>query len=44
VVVLTVFSGMSALAVKVGLSWLVTGLIYGTVLEARRRQELSVPL
>jgi hypothetical protein len=43
VVVLGVFSGMSALAVRVGSAWLVAGLLYGAVLKARRRQELQVP-
>ena len=43
-VVLAVFSGMSALAVKVGSTWLVAGLLYGTVLRAKRRQELHGPL
>ncbi len=43
-VVLAVFSGMSALAVKVGVSWLAVGLAYGTVLKAMRREELRVPL
>jgi len=36
VVVSAVFSGMSALAVKVGSAWLVAGLLYGTVLKAMR--------
>jgi hypothetical protein len=44
VVVLAVFSGMSALAVKVGSAWLAAGLLYGTVLKTMRRQELHVPL
>jgi amino acid transporter len=39
-VVLAVFSGMSALAVKVGSTWLVAGLLYGMVLKAKQRQEL----
>ncbi len=43
-VVLMVFSGMSALAVKVGVAWAIAGLIYGTVLKAKRRTELSGPL
>jgi amino acid transporter len=43
-VVMMVFSGMSALAVKVGAAWLVVGLIYGAVLKSKRRQELHVPL
>jgi hypothetical protein len=42
--VLAVFSGMSALAVKVGASWLVVGLIYGTFLKAKHRDELRAPL
>jgi hypothetical protein len=41
---LAVFSGMSALAVKVGTAWLIAGLLYGAVLKAKRRQELQVPL
>ena len=44
VVVLAVFSGMSALAVKVGLSWLLVGLVYGALLKAKHREELHVPL
>ena len=44
IVVLAVFSGMSALAVKVGLAWLATGLLYGLVLKAKHREELHVPL
>jgi amino acid transporter len=44
VVVLAVFSGMSALAVKVGVSWLAAGLVYGAVLKAKQREELHVPL
>jgi amino acid transporter len=44
IVVLGVFSGMSALAVKVGTVWLVGGLVYGLVLKAKRREELHVPL
>jgi amino acid transporter len=41
-VVLAVFSGMSALAVKVGSTWLIAGLIYGLVLKAKHREELHV--
>ena len=41
-VVLAVFSGMSALAVKVGSAWLIAGLIYGLVLKAKHREELHV--
>ena len=44
VVVLAVFSGMSALAVKVGTTWLAVGLAYGLVLKAKHREELHVPL
>jgi amino acid transporter len=44
VVVLAVFSGMSALAVKVGTVWLICGLVYGAVLKAKHREELHVPL
>jgi len=44
VVVLAVFSGMSALAVKVGTTWLAAGLVYGLVLKAKHREELHVPL
>jgi amino acid transporter len=44
IVVLAVFSGMSALAVKVGSAWLVAGLVYGLVLKAKHREELNVSL
>ena len=44
IVVLAVFSGMSALAVKVGSAWLAVGLVYGLVLKAKHRDELHVPL
>jgi amino acid transporter len=44
IVVLAVFSGMSALAVKVGSVWLIGGLVYGAVLKAKHREELHVPL
>ena len=44
VVVLGVFSGMSALAAKVGCTWLIAGLVYGLVLKARHRDELRAPL
>ena len=44
IVVLAVFSGMSALAVKVGMSWLAAGLVYGWVLKAKHREELHVAL
>jgi amino acid transporter len=42
VVVLGVFSGMSALAAKVGSAWLVVGLVYGVVLKSKHRQELEL--
>jgi len=44
IVVLGVFSGMSALAAKVGCTWLSVGLVYGLVLKAKHREELRVPL
>ncbi len=44
IVVFAVFSGMSALAVKVGSAWLAAGLVYGLVLKAKHREELHVPL
>ena len=44
IVVLAVFSGMSALAVKVGSVWAAAGLVYGLVLKAQHREELHVPL
>jgi hypothetical protein len=44
IVVLAVFSGMSALAVKVGTAWLAIGLVYGLVLKTKHREELHVPL
>jgi amino acid transporter len=44
IVVLAVFSGMSALAVKVGSVWLAVGVVYGLVLKAKHREEIHVPL
>jgi amino acid transporter len=44
IVVLAVFSGMSALAVKVGTAWLAAGLVYGAVLKALNREELHASL
>ncbi|MGO9512606.1 MAG: APC family permease [Steroidobacteraceae bacterium] len=44
IVVLAVFSGMSALAAKVGVAWLIVGLLYGAFLKAKHREELHVPL
>jgi len=43
-VVLAVFSGMSALATKVGLTWLAVGAVYGLVLRAQHRDELHAGL
>jgi amino acid transporter len=44
IVVMAVFSGMSALAVRVGSVWLVAGLVYGAVLKAKRRDVLHAPV
>ncbi len=44
IVVLAVFSGMSALAVRVGCTWLAVGLVYGLVLKSLHRDELRAPL
>jgi amino acid transporter len=44
VVVLAVFSGMSAPAMKVGVGWLIAGLAYGLVLKAKHREELHASL
>jgi amino acid transporter len=41
-VILAVFSGMSALAMKVGLAWLSVGMVYGAVLRLRQRDELAL--
>jgi amino acid transporter len=43
VVVAAVFSGMSALAVKLGVAWLAVGLVYGVFLRSAGRQELRAP-
>jgi amino acid transporter len=43
-VVLAVFSGMSALAAKVGVAWLAAGVVYGLVLRIQNRDELRVAL
>jgi amino acid transporter len=43
-VVLAVFSGMSGPAVKVGVTWLAVGLLYGVVLKLKQREELHAPL
>ncbi len=44
VVVLLVFSGMSALAIKVGTVWLAVGIVYGAGLKAKHREELRTAL
>ncbi len=44
IVVLAVFSGMSALAARVGCAWLLVGLVYGLVLKSQHRDELHAPL
>ena len=41
-VVLAVFSGMSALAMKVGFAWLGVGMIYGLALRLRHRDALTL--
>jgi amino acid transporter len=43
-VVLAVFSGMSAPAMKVGAAWALAGLAFALVLKAKHRGELRVPL
>ena len=44
VVVLAVFSGMSAPAMKVGIGWLIAGLVYGLALKAKHHEELHASL
>ncbi len=44
IVVLGVFSGMAGLAIKLGLAWLVVGLVWGGVLHHLRRNEISAAL
>ncbi len=44
IVVLAVFSGMSALAARVGCAWLLVGLVYGLVLKSQHSDELHAPL
>jgi hypothetical protein len=41
-VVLAVLSGMSSLAMMLGLTWLGIGLTYGALLRRRRRTELTL--
>jgi len=42
IVVLAVLSGMSSLAMMLGVTWLIVGLVYGTILAKRRRAELAI--
>ncbi len=42
IVVLAVLSGMSSLALMLGLTWLAGGLVYGAILVSRRRAELAI--
>jgi hypothetical protein len=42
IVVLAVLSGMSPLAMALGIGWLVAGLVYGMILVSRRRAELAI--
>jgi hypothetical protein len=42
IVVLAVLSGMSSMALMLGLAWLAAGLVYGAVLVSRRRAELAI--
>jgi amino acid transporter len=44
VVVLGVFYGMSGMATKLGLCWLVLGVVYGAILHLKHRDELTAPL
>jgi hypothetical protein len=41
-VVLAVLTGMSAVAMMLGLSWLGLGLLYGAVLRKRGRTDLTI--
>ena len=42
IVVLAVLSGMSPLAMTLGMAWLISGLVYGIILVNRRRAELAI--
>ena len=42
IVVLAVLSGMSPLAMTLGIAWLIVGLVYGLILMSRRRPELAI--
>jgi uncharacterized membrane protein YdcZ (DUF606 family) len=41
-VVVAVMSGMSPLAMTLGVTWLIAGLLYGAVLHRRRRDSLPI--
>jgi amino acid transporter len=42
IVVLAVLSGMSQLAMILGVAWLIVGTVYGGILTSRRRAELAI--
>jgi uncharacterized membrane protein HdeD (DUF308 family) len=42
IVVLAVLSGMSSLAMMLGVAWLIVGVVYGIILVNRRRAELAI--
>ena len=42
IVVLAVLSGMSQLAMILGVAWLIIGTVYGSILTSRRRAELAI--
>jgi amino acid transporter len=42
IVVLAVLSGMSRLAMMLGVAWLIAGIVYGIILTNRRRAELAI--
>jgi amino acid transporter len=42
IVVLAVLSGMSPLAMILGVAWLIVGTVYGGILTSRRRAELAI--
>ena len=43
-VVLAVFTGMSRLAMELGIGWLIVGGVYGMILKARSRAELAAEI
>ena len=44
IVVLGVFTGMAGLAIKLGLAWLVVGVVWGGVLHHKRRDEIRAEM